>query len=614
MSNSIVPSDPSAKESAMIRDTTKIPMTDGTMLAIDIYRRGDEPRPVLLERTPYGRRSVRTSDQDELGADVPSPEENAGFFVDAGYTVVRQDCRGRGDSEGEFVKYFNEGEDGRDTIAWIAAQSWCNGRVLMTGVSYSAHAQLAAAAHNPPALAGMFLDSGGFSSAYDAGMRMGGAFELKQVTWAFKHARLSKAMDDPIANKALAATDIRDWFSAFPWKAGDSPLKHAPEYEKFLLEQWSHDQFDDYWTHSSIYSRGSYDRFPDVPSLHLGSWYDPYVRSTIENFVELQRRKSSPSYLVMGPWTHGQRVATFAGDVDFGVESAFNIGLEKSYREFRRDWFDAHSDRDTGWNLSPVTYFLMGGGTGTRNDKGRLDHGGTWRTDSRWPPAASRRLTLYLDRAGTLADQPGEPNRESYDFDPTAPVVTMGGQVTSGEPLMSGGAFDQTPDERFFGAVPPFLPLSSRQDVLTFRTAPLEEEIGIAGPVTARLRVSSSALDTDFTVKLIDEYPPSMDYPNGFSMNLTDGIARCRFREGFEKAHPLVPDAEFEICITAPDTANLFTRGHRIRVDISSSNFPRFDVNSNTGEGGGPSRSKAVAHNTVFLGGENASRLELFAL
>lgn len=614
MSNSIVPSDSSARGSAMTRDTAMIPMSDGTMLAIDIYRGGDEPRPVLLERTPYGRRSTRTSDQDALGAAVPSPEENAQFFVEAGYTVVRQDCRGRGDSEGDFVKYFNEGEDGRDTIAWIAAQNWCDGRVVMTGVSYSAHAQTAAAAHNPPALAAMFLDSGGFSSAYDAGMRMGGAFELKQVTWAFKHARLSKAMDDPVANSALAATDIRDWFSAFPWKAGDSPLKHAPEYEEFLLDQWAHDRFDDFWTHSSIYSRGSYDQFPDVPSLHLGSWYDPYVRSTIENFVELQRRKQSPSYLVMGPWTHGQRVATFAGDVDFGTESAFNIGLGKSYREFRRDWFDAHSRREANPTLAPVTYFLMGGGSGTRNDAGRLDHGGSWHTDSQWPPAGARKVTLYLGDGGILTEAPGSPARESYDFDPAAPVPTMGGQVTSGEPLMSGGAYDQTPDDRFFGATAPYLPLSARQDVLTFRTTPLPEQVVIAGSVVARLRVSSSAVDTDFTVKLIDEYPPSIDYPNGFAMNLTDGIARSRFREGFEEALPLTPDTEFELTVVAPDTANLFAPGHRIRVDISSSNFPRFDVNSNTGEAGGPSRSRTVARNTVFLGGEEGSRLDLFRL
>jgi putative CocE/NonD family hydrolase len=184
-------------------------------------------------------------------------------------------------------------------------------------------------------------------------------------------------------------------------------------------------------------------------------------------------------------------------------------------------------------------------------------------------------------------------------------VPTLGGQVTSGEPVMSGGAYHQRPDERFFGARPPFLPLESRPDVLMFQTPPLTEDIAVAGPIAVRLTVSSSAPDTDFTVKLLDVHPPSADYPQGFAMNLTDGILRCRYRDSFAEPSPLVPGRTYEITVEAPDTANLFLAGHRIRLDVSSSNFPRFDVNSNTGAPEAGDRRKVVATNRVYVDGRS---------
>ncbi|MGA5896517.1 CocE/NonD family hydrolase [Streptomyces venetus] len=610
------------QDGALWRRTLHVPMRDGVALAADLYSASPAPEttafPVLLERTPYGRRAQRGSDQDRADAPLPRPEEIARHFTDAGYHVVRQDCRGRGDSEGTFVKYLGEGPDGADTIAWIKEQPWCDGRVVMTGVSYSAHCQAAAAAEGTSGPAAMFQDSGGFSSAYDAGLRMGGAFELKQVTWALRQALSSpEAASDPVLSEALLRVDVAGWFGALPWRPGCTPLRHLPAYEDYLLEQWRQDTFGDYYRTPAIYGRGFYDRFPDAPSLHMGSWYDPYVRSTIENFTALRKLKSAPSYLVMGPWTHGHRCETHSGDVDFGPRSTLDGNLAPSYLEFRRRWFDRALGRQdaTGDDLPAVQYFLMGGGDGRRDAAGRMRHGGTWRTDTSWPPESTSPVNLYLTTDGALSTTPptAPVAAVTYDFDPRHPVPTMGGQVTSGEPVMSGGAYDQNaPDARVHGAREPYLPLDSRPDVISLSTPPLERDVVLAGPVSARLHISTSAPDTDFTIKLIDVHPPNADYPHGFAMNLTDGIVRCRFHRSWEHPEPLTPGTIYEIEVTAPDTANLFATGHRIRLDISSSNFPRFDVNTNTGEPEATARRTRTATNTVHMDAGRPSHLRVW--
>lgn len=584
-----------------------VPARDGTVLVADLYAaRPDPPAgPVLLERTPYGRRLARPSD-GALGPDnPPAPEVAAERFVAGGYLVVRQDCRGRGDSGGTFTKYLNEAEDGYDTVEWLAAQDWCDGRVATMGVSYSAHAQAALASLGAPHLAAMFLDSGGFASAYEAGTRMGGAFELKQVTWAFHRARTSaEVLADPVLRATLDAEDLGAWFTRMPWRRGATPLRFVPDYEDYLLQQWEHGVFDDYWRQPGIFARGYYDQFPDVPSLHIASWYDPYIRTATENFRELGRKKHSPAYLVLGPWTHGARSARHAGDVDFGPEAPLEGNLDDDYVTMRLRWFDAHL-AGSGDAPPPVRYFLMGGGSGHRTPEGRLDHGGRWCTATAWPPENASDQVFHLCADGGLSRTPPESGVLEYDFDPADPVPTLGGQVTSGEPVMSGGAFHQCPDERFFGATPPFLPLESRPDVLVFQTPPLAHDVAVAGPVTVRLAVSSTAADTDFTVKLVDVHPPSADYPQGFAMNLTDGILRCRYRNSFAEPEPLVPGEVYEITVEAPDTANLFRAGHRIRLDVSSSNFPRFDVNTNTGAREVGDRRKVVATNRVHVDGRS---------
>lgn len=593
------------------RSVLRIPARDGVLLVADVYadRPDPGPGPVLLERTPYGRREARGSDGALGGENPPAPETAAEVFTRGGYRVVRQDCRGRGDSEGTFVKYLNEATDGYDTVERLAEQPWCDGRVATMGVSYSAHAQAALASLGAPHLAAMFLDSGGFASAYEAGTRMGGAFELKQATWAFHRAKVSETVRaDPVLQATLESEDLAAWFTRMPWRRGASPLRFVPEYEDYLLEQWEHGSFGPYWQQPGIYARGFYDAFPDVPSLHMSSWYDPYVRTATENFRELGRKKDSPAYLVLGPWTHGRRSDSFAGDVDFGPDARLDGGLADNYAAMRLSWFDAHlAPQGMAEPPPPVRYFLMGGGSGRRTAEGRLDHGGRWRTALAWPPEETQIRTLALGAGGTLSERTPEDQGAwlEYDFDPRDPVPTIGGQVTSGEPVMSGGAFHQRPDERFFGAAEPHLPLDSRPDVLVFQTPPLTEDLAVAGPVTVRLTVSSSAPDTDFTIKLVDVHPPSEDYPQGFAMNLTDGILRCRYRNSFSEPEPMVPGEVYEIIVEAPDTANLFLAGHRIRLDVSSSNFPRFDVNSNTGGPEAGERRKAVATNRVHVGGRS---------
>lgn len=598
----------------------RVPARDGTPLVADLYadRPAPEPGPVILERTPYGRRDARGSDGVFRGEAPPAPETVAEAFVRGGYRIVRQDCRGRGDSGGDFVKYLGEAEDGYDTVEWIAARPWCDGRVATMGVSYSAHCQAALASLGAPHLAAMFLDSGGFASAYDAGARMGGAFELKQVTWAFHRARNSAAVRrDPVLGASLDAEDLAAWFTRMPWRRGANPLRFVPEYEEYVLRQWENGAFGEYWRQPGVYARGYYDVFPDVPNLHISSWYDPYVRTATENFRELSGKKDSPAYLVLGPWTHGARSTGHAGDVAFGPHARLEGSLDDDYVTMRLRWFDAHLAPTTphGRPEPPprVRFFLMGGGSGRRDADGRLDHGGRWCTAATWPPEPARSLVLEARRDGTLAGPSDPPAAEGefleYDFDPRDPVPTIGGQITSGEPVMHGGAFHQCPDGRFHGAAEPYLPLDSRPDVLVFQTPPLKADLAIAGPVSVRLAVSSTAPDTDFTIKLIDVHPPSGDYPRGFAMNLTDGILRCRYRDSFSRPEPMTPGEVYEIVVEAPDTANLFKAGHRIRLDVSSSNFPRFDVNPGTGDVEAGDRRRVVATNRVYVDGR--SRLTL---
>jgi len=467
----------------------------------------------------------------------------------------------------------------------------------------------------PPALAAMFLDSGGFSSAFHSGIRQGGAFELKQATWAYKHAILSPETEaDPARRKALEAEDLRAWFHLMPWSEGRSPLAAAPEFEHYLLEQWRTGLFGPYWEQTGLYARGSYDAYADVPQVHMASWFDPYALTATENYLGLSRRKTSPVKLIMGPWTHGQRSVSYAGDVDFGPDAPLDGALAKDFVALRLAWFDAWFKKPPGPDpLPPVKLFVMGGGSGRKTSEGRLDHGGGWREEADWPPPASRVTNYFLSQDGGLSTAP--PTQagayRQYIHDPAHPVPTIGGAFASGAPIMEAGAYDQREGERFFGSEPPYRPLAEREDVLVFQTPPLEADTEVVGPVSAELFISSSCVDTDFTIKLIDVYPPSEDYPDGFAMNLTHGILRARYREGFDHETRLEPGQVYRLEITGFPTANLFRKGHRIRLDVASSNFPHFDVNPNSGEAEGYGRTPVKATNRVYCDKERPSRLLL---
>jgi len=306
----------------------------------------------------------------------------------------------------------------------------------------------------------------------------------------------------------------------------------------------------------------------------------------------------------------------FSGDVDFGPAARIEGQIAEDWLAFRAQWFDRWLKPATSGvkPSDPVArIFLMGGGSGARNADGRMEHGGSWIQSSQWPLADTRFTHFYLREGGVLSEKPPEePGASvSYAFDPSNPVPTIGGALTSGAPVFEGGAFDQREDERFFGTRNPGVPLAARNDIVVFETPPLEEDMAVVGPVIVRLWISSEAPDTDFTAKLIDVCPPNSDYPEGFAMNLTDGIFRCRFHHSWSAPAFLESGRIYEITIEPFATANLFKRGHRIRLDISSSNFPHFDVNPNSGESPALARAPRIAVNTVYVGTEHPSHLVL---
>ncbi len=597
-----------------------LPLRDGVRLATDIYLpESGEPVAVLLERTPYDKSGVsRAEIIPERETPLTRPEV-ARFFTEHGYAVAMQDCRGRYASEGDFVKYVNEAEDGYDTIAWLSDQAWCDGRVATFGLSYGAHTQLAAACLGPPALACMFMDSGGFSSAFHGGIRRGGAFELKQVTWAHRHAmRLADRRKDTALIASLSSRDLQDWFRDMPWEVGNSPLTPAPDFESYLFDQWRSGLFDERWRRPGLYAEAYYHKIPAIPVCIVGSWYDPYILACITHFQRLRENGNERVRLLLGPWTHGDRSLTHAGSVDFGSAARLEGNIAQDYLRYRLEWFDRWlQNPDAAPEQRPVRYFRMGGGQGGRNADGRVRHGGGWFAASQWPPAGER-LRMYLHGSGQLsADPPADAGfKLEYQFDPNDPVPTIGGAITSGDPVMAGGAFDQrvVPSTFTYRKDAPCIPLSRRKDVLVFETEVLEEDLDVTGSVTAQLWVSSDRPDTDFAIKLIDVHPPCEGSPEEFAMNICDGILRARFREGFEHEAFMEPEAIYCIRVAAFPTSNVFKKGHRVRLDVSSSNFPQFDINPNSGAPCGTGRQRLTATNAVHCSAEYPSYIELSVL
>jgi putative CocE/NonD family hydrolase len=272
------------------------------------------------------------------------------------------------------------------------------------------------------------------------------------------------------------------------------------------------------------------------------------------------------------------------------------------YNGLRLRWFDRWlKGIDNGVDREkPVQIFVMGGGSSRRDYNDRLSHLGTWRDVEDWPLPGTRYTPYYIHADGTLGpDLPEDAQPSRYTFDPRDPVPTIGGGISAANQVMPPGAYDQRGDARFYGCRDT-LPLSARSDVLVYQTSELEADVEVTGPLTVKLWASSSALDTDFTVKLIDVHPPNADYPDGFAQNLSDSILRGRYRNGREQAELLEPGQVYELEIVMYPTSNVFAAGHRIRLDVSSSNYPRFDVNPNTGGPLGRDRRLITAENAIY--------------
>ncbi len=350
-----------------------------------------------------------------------------------------------------------------------------------------------------------------------------------------------------------------------------------------------------------------------MPVYLVGGWYDSWAINTTANYVALSKALKSPVYLIMGPWVHGQHDASAHGQVSFGPHAAIADPLA-----WRREWFDRwlkgthNSVGSEAPFATPVRIFVMGTGDGTRTTAGLLDHGGYWRNEQEWPLARRVETPYYLHAGGSLSTTPPAEAASSttYDFDPREPVPSIGGNVSSADGILLQGAYDQRGGEHIWNWTRP-IPLSARRDVLVFQTEPLDSDLEITGEIEVRLWASSSALDTDFTAKLIDVYPPSADYPGGFDLNLEDGIVRARFRDSLTEERLMQPGEVYEFTIRLYPTSNVFKRGHRIRVDISSSNFPRFDVNPNSGEPLNQHRRLVVATNTVYHDAAHPSHILL---
>ena len=577
-----------------------LPMRDGIGIATDIYRPTrfgapvEDRLPILLQRTPYDKSSQRIVDAAE-------------YFASNGYVVVLQDHRGRYASEGKFTKYLGEGQDGFDSIAHLAQLPYGNGSVGMWGTSYAAHVQANAAKLRPPALSTIVVNMGGMSNGWDHKVRNHGAFEIQQLTWAFR--QLSAETDDPIVRKMLDIDSIHHWLTAMPIRKGLNPLSVSPNFEDYILEMMTHGDYDEYWKHLDINWVEYYDQTADIPMLLVSGWYDSYAGGTVHNYNELSRRLESDVHLLMGPWTHGGNTRSYAGHVEFGHDAA----IPDFYDHFHLRWFDHYLKDITAERFAKVMVFVMGTGNGEKDENDRLYHGGYWLESATWPLAETDFTPYYLHPDSSLRREAPKVAASSttYTFDPDNPVQTIGGSFSSTSPVFEPGAYDQREADAVFGATLPYLPLKSRDDVLVFQTAPLETDVTVIGPIKVRLFVASTAVDTDFTAKLVDVYPPTADFPTGFDMNITDGILRARYRDRPDRQEMMSPGEIYEIEITPFPTANVFKKGHRIRIDVSSSNFPRFDVNPNTGEPLGKNRRRIKADNTVYHDAVRASHIVL---
>ncbi len=570
-------------------------MRDGTELAADLYYPEGQPGPfpAVLERTPYNRESsalIRTGTHE--------------YLASRGYLVVVQDVRGRYGSDGIWYPFVDDGwgrlRDGYDTIEWVARHPLCNGRVGTAGGSYAAHTQLLAAATRPPHLLCCFVRQAA-SDLASQWLYRGGAFEYAfNLDWNLRHALDSLYRQFVRVRETLASKP--DMYSQGPL------LRHEALADPlaWLRDSLRHPDKDEFYEPFDIESR--YDQV-QVPVYHVGGWFDLLLGGTLNNFIGLCRRARSTKArrsqrLLIGPWIHGSafhdpQFARYVGELDFGPEAVVDMNAEMLR------WFDHWLlGLDTGLaQTAPVRYFLMGPNR--------------WLEASGWPPPERSTLRFYLHgpaRPGN-SDGPGRAGRleltrpngsarpSRYRYDPRDPVPTIGGHTLYSIGTTRDATGAQVPDFAATAGPRDQRPILNR--CLVFNSPPLKQPITVAGSVRAVLYVSSSAPDTDFVVRLCDLFP------DGRSLLVADGILRARYRSGRRQARPLVPGKLYRIEVDLWHTAWQFALGHAIQLLITSSCFPRFDCNPNTGGTTANSTKVQVARNAVYHDRTHPSHLIL---
>lgn len=567
-------------------------MRDGVILRANVYRpAGDGKWPVLLTRLPYGK-------------DLPGASSvlDPAAAARRGYVVIVQDTRGRFSSGGAWDPMRNEAQDGFDTLEWAAKLHYSNGNVGMYGASYFGFTQWSAATQQPPALKAMvpFIT---WNDPFNGVLFRGGAFELgTAASWQTmmglnvlmrRHAGDADPRNMGRAIYALVqemdALGSRGYYE-MPLKEF-GPLKRndvAPAFFEPIESPLDREHAD------PLMILGKHEQV-QVPTLNVGGWYDIFLKDTIENFRIMREQGSTAearqSKLIIGPWTHGG-VNNPIGELNFGMgATAAFIDLQIDFISLQLRWFDHWlKGTDTGMlNEAPIKLFVMGANV--------------WRDEQEWPLARAIDTRYYLhsdghantlNGTGLLSTTPPETETsDQYVYDPANPVMTRGGALLM-TPEFPGGPFDQRSTE-------------GREDVLVYSTPELEEDVEVTGPIVVHLWATSSAPDTDFVARLVDVHP------NGYAQNLTDGIIRARYRNLASGETPslIEPGQAYEYEIDLWATSNLFKKGHRIRLDITSSNFPRWDRNPNTGHDFGVDSEGVVAHQRILHDAEHPSQVVL---
>ena len=568
-----------------VQTNLAVPMRDGVKLYADVYRpEGQGPFPVLLQRTPYDK----TTPGSMLGLDPLTAAKR-------GYAIVIQDTRGRYASEGEFYCFRDDIDDGYDTVEWAAAQPWSSGKVGMYGASYVGATQWLTALAQPPHLTAI-IPNVTASNYHEGWAYQGGAFELGfNVSWTLSQLTLAnfanissvrKVPQERLQKLVEAVDSMQDSFL-------HSPMKEFPHLKDGLADyfyDWiDHPDYDEYWKKLSIEEHHSE---ITVPSLNIGGWYDIFLGGTIRNYLGMREKAGSDDArrghkLLIGPWQHASRGGSLVGSHYFGLAAdALAIDLDGIHLK----WFDYWLKGENNGVLdeAPVSIFVMGDNV--------------WRDEQEWPLARAKPTDYYFHSQGQAnslhgngalnTDAPGEEAVDVFLYNPANPVPTMGGALCCNSYFAANGAFEQKEIE-------------AREDVLVYTTPPLAREVEVTGPVTVTLWAATSATDTDFTAKLVDVCE------DGCARNLTDGIIRARYRDSTESPQLVEPGKAYRYSIDLWATSNVFKAGHRIRVEISSSNFPRFDRNTNTGNTIAEDTEFKPALQTVLHNAQHPSHISL---